>query len=101
MDTKWNSSPNLDKQNTVYYKIMLAYLCSGIISVQYEKLCEFADFGVWTDRFRVQSLTFSAFIEVLARDSIELALLDEVQMSKTTTTNLMELQLRPMPGIIV
>lgn len=62
---------------------MLDYLCSGITSVQYKRLCELADFRVLTDHFRVQSsLAFSAIIKVLANESVELSLLDKVEVSK-------------------
>ena len=40
---KWESSSKLGNHHNVNYKMMSAYLCSGITQVQYEKLSEFAD----------------------------------------------------------
>lgn len=79
----WNSSSTTGSQYTVNYRIMLAYLCSGMNQIQYERFSEFSNTGTLTEHFRVQSaLTFSAVIAVVARESIQFALFDEIQISK-------------------
>ena len=41
----WNSSPKMNGDFYINYKMFHAYCCSGILQVQYERLCEFA--GIW------------------------------------------------------
>lgn len=80
---KWASSSQLGNHHNVNYKMMSAYLCSGMTQVQYERLSEFADFGIMSEHFRNKSaVTFSAIIEVLAKESVHFALFDECQISK-------------------
>ena len=38
----WNSSPNMNGDFYINYKMFHAYCCSGILQVQYERLCDFA-----------------------------------------------------------
>ncbi|KAH3711129.1 hypothetical protein DPMN_070629 [Dreissena polymorpha] len=79
----WNSSRQLGTQYMVNYRMMLAYLCSGITNIQYERFSEFGDIGVLSHRFRLRSsLTFSAVISVLCKESVQFALQDEVQLAK-------------------
>ena len=80
---QWNSSNVLSSQYTVNYRMMMAYLCSGMIQVQYERFSEFSNTGTLSLRFMSQAaLTFSAVIDVVARESIQFALFDEIQSSK-------------------
>lgn len=85
---KWESSSALGKQYTINYRVMLAYLCSGMNQVEYERFSDFLETGILTDHFRIQSsFTFSAIINVLADESVHYALLDEIQMSKEKGDN--------------
>ena len=62
---------------------MLAYLSSGMNQIQYDRFSDFTEARILTEHFRVQSaMTFSAVISVLARESVQYALLDEIQLSK-------------------
>ena len=80
---QWNSSSELGKNYTINYRIMLAYLCSGITQIQYERFSDFAEYGILTEHFRLKSaLTCSAVIEVLAEQSISFALSDECHATK-------------------
>ncbi|MEW8546818.1 MAG: hypothetical protein AB2693_25165 [Candidatus Thiodiazotropha sp.] len=80
---KWESSSVLGKNYTVNYRTMLAYLCSGMNQIEYDRFCDFSQYGILTDYFRIQAVfTFSAIISVLAKESIYYALLDEIDESK-------------------
>ena len=79
----WESSTVLGKQYTVNHRTMLAYICSGMKQIEYERFSEFLESGILTDYFRIQAaMTFSAVISVLTRESIHYAMLDEIQASK-------------------
>ena len=80
---RWNSSSTLGSQYTINYKMMLAFLCSGMSQAQYERFSEFSKTGTLTSHFMAKAaLTFSAVISVVARESIHFALFDEIQSSK-------------------
>ena len=84
----WESSSVLGKQYTVNYRAMLAYICSGIKQIEYERFSDFLESGTLTDYFRIQAaMTFPAIISVLTRESIQFALLDEIQASKDKGQN--------------
>ena len=80
---KWESSTHLGEYYTVNYKVMNAYLCSGMTQVQYERLAEFADFGFLSEHFRNKAaITFAAVVDVLTKESVQFALFEECQASK-------------------
>ena len=84
----WESSSVLGKQYTVNYRAMLAYICSGIKQIEYERFSDFLESGTLTDYFRIQAaMAFSAILSVLTRESIQFALLDEIQASKDKGQN--------------
>lgn len=79
----WQSSSVLGQNYTINYRVMMAYLCSGMNQIAYERFSEFADIGILSEYFRTKSSTqFSAIISVIARESVQFALFDEVQMAK-------------------
>ena len=78
---QWNSSSTLGSRYTI--RIMMAYLCSGMSHIQYERFSEFSNTGTLKSHFMAQAaLTFSAVIGVVARESIQCALFDEIGSSK-------------------
>ena len=84
----WESSSVVGKQYTVNYRAMFAYICLGIKQIEYECFSDFMKSGTLTDYFKIQAaMTFSAVISVLIRESIQFALLDEIQASKDKGQN--------------
>jgi hypothetical protein len=79
---QWSSSAAMRTSYTVNYKVMLAYLCSGISSIEYERVSDFADFGKLSEYFRNTTLvTFSAIIELLRRQSVHRGMAEETSAS--------------------
>ena len=82
-EINWTYSSEMGGDFAINYKAMLAYLCSGMQSISYEKFSEFFDCGVQPGRFRSKSaITFSAVISLLVRQSTEAALAEETARSK-------------------
>jgi hypothetical protein len=50
----WASSPWLKDNYTLNYKLLHASLCTGLLAVQFDKLCKFANIGNTTDRFKLR-----------------------------------------------
>lgn len=86
----WSSSEAIGNQYEVNYRIMLAYLCSGITPVQYERFADFADVGKLTEHFRAKFLiVMHPTMELLKRQSIYQARAEEMALSGCNTITIM------------
>lgn len=56
----WSSSPPLKDNFLVNFRMVHAYLCSGLLPVQYEKICDFSVIGKTSKRFREHFYTLYA-----------------------------------------
>jgi hypothetical protein len=74
----WNSSPTLREDFVINYKMVHAYLCSGMTPVQYERLSNFAGIGLPTQVFRERAVSSYAIAVQHQRDkSIDMATKEE------------------------
>ena len=79
---RWSSSEKMGSNYVVNYKMMQAYLCSGITPIQYERLSDFADYGMLSPRFRSQAqLPLSAIISFMKRASVFQARAEEMRLT--------------------
>ena len=79
----WETSSRLGKNYTVNHRILMSYLCSGILPVQYKRFADFSQFGVLTEHFiRTRLVMMSAIITLLAKESMVKARNKELQLSK-------------------
>lgn len=78
----WESSHGLKDNYEINYRMIHAYLGSGIRAVQYEKFCEFARIGVTTKHFRKRIIgTYSQAVHNCMTNSISAAMDVEFQLS--------------------
>ena len=79
----WQSSKMFGKYHSVNYKMMLAYYCSGMSEVNFDRFTDFLDAGVLSRHFQVTvAVTFTAIIAVLVMESMRMALFEEVQRAR-------------------
>ena len=72
---QWTSSMPLIDNYVINYKMFHAYLCSGMLTVQYEKLCEHASIGLPTAYFRNKTIPiYGSAVEVVKTRSIDASL---------------------------
>lgn len=80
---RWSSSPTLQKDYAINYKMAHAYLCSGMLPIQYDRLCEFANIGMCSRHFRQQvSGPYSQTVTKLKQLSIDNALQEEINATQ-------------------
>jgi hypothetical protein len=78
----WASSTPLGTNYRVNYRLFIAYLCSVITPIQYERFSDFAKFGILTDYFLRTKIRFiSTIVELLLKTSVRCALNDELHAS--------------------
>ena len=87
-EVTWESSVVCGNNYKVNYKVLAAYICSGMSSVQYEKFCEFSTINIPTPRFRALVITYlSTIVELLRKSSIASARREELVLSKKLQEN--------------
>ena len=84
--TKWFSSSETGGNFILNYRMYLAFTCSGILPVQFDKLCKFANLGTMSQRLSTSMQdTFRIPIEAAAELSMAKALSEE--LAKTGDNN--------------
>ena len=87
-EVTWESSVVCGNNYKVNYKVLAAYICSGMSSIQYEKFCEFSTINIPTPRFRALVITYlSTIVELLRKSSIASARREELELSKKLQEN--------------
>lgn len=77
----WSSSPPLKDNFLVNFRMVHAYLCSGLLPVQYEKICDFSVIGKTSKRFREHFYTlYAECVKDTLNSSIENALEEEIRL---------------------
>ena len=72
---RWASSPPLKNNYLVNYKMIHAFICSGMLNAQYERLCHHAGIGVTSKYFRQKCLpSYKTTIDNLKNRSVSAAL---------------------------
>ena len=79
----WQTSSKLGNNYLVNYKFLMAYLCSGILPVQYQRFADFGQIGVLTDHFlKTRLVMMAAIITLLAKESMTKARGKEIMLSQ-------------------
>ena len=65
---QWNSSSVLGLQYTINYRMITAYLCSGMSQFQYERFSEFSNTGTLKSHFMSQTKKISNDQEPIQSD---------------------------------
>ena len=79
-EVTWESSVSCGGNYKVNYKVLASYICSGMTSVQYEKICDFSTFNIPKRQFRARGTTYlSTTIELLRKTSIAPARGEEME----------------------
>lgn len=87
---RWTSSEHVNGNLIVNYRMAMAYLCSGMMPLQYEKLSKFAKFGMTSQRFRTNVLHSMGIItNLLRKTSVNLARSEEKDMSEDGSISIM------------
>jgi hypothetical protein len=85
---RWASSSTLGNNFSVNYKLILAYICSGISPIEYQRIATFADIGQPTLYFRNKTITtLSEIVNILTDESMQGAVFDEKQAAKDRSSN--------------
>jgi hypothetical protein len=81
---RWASSSTMGNNFSVNYKLLVAYICSGITPIEYQRISDFADIGQPTQYFRNKTIvTISEIVNVLTDESMQGAVFDEKEAAKT------------------
>lgn len=87
---QWNSSEVMDTNFVVNYQMMVSYICSGMIPIQYDRICDFSHIGKLTKYFRSNCLVrIAAIIDLLKRQSIFRAKAEEGALTNQRTIGIM------------
>lgn len=87
---QWASSSAMGSSYTVNMRMMLAYMCSGVKPVEYDRISDFADFGKVTDHYLEKFLvTMGAITECLKKQSVFRARAEESSSSADETISIM------------
>ena len=89
--TEWHSSPKTGGNYLLNFRIFLAFLCSGMLPIQYQKFCDFVNLGHLTKRlFKNFMDMFSTLVGAAAELSMTQALNEEiVKNDNDRTINIM------------
>lgn len=78
----WTSSVVMGSNFAINYIMLQAYLVSGMATIQYEKLCDFADIGKPSSHFQSNVVTtLSSVVSSLAEESCRNARTEEATVS--------------------
>ena len=87
-EVKWDSSSVCGDNYKANYKVIAAYICSGMTAAQYEKFCDFSTVNIPSAAFRAKAVTYlSTIVNLLRKTSIVTARREEVQKSKDCDEN--------------
>ena len=82
-EVKWKSSSVCGDNYKVNYKVIAAYICSGMTAAQYEKFCDFSTVSIPPPAFRARAVSYlSTIVKLLQKTSIATARREEIQKSK-------------------
>ena len=87
-EVKWNSSLVCGDNYKVNYKVIAAYICSGMTAVQYEKFCDFSTANIPTASLRAKAVAYlSTIVNLLRKTSVSTARREEIEQSEKCNEN--------------
>lgn len=86
----WTSSESVNGNLTVNYRVVMGYLCSGMMPLQYVKFSKFAKCGITSQRFRSKVLPIiGTIINLLRKTSVNISRLEEKQQNANDEISIM------------
>lgn len=85
---EWSSSATIGECAEANVRCIMAFACSGMLRIQFDKFTKFFSFGHWPSRMFSTIMTkISATISVLSEESVSRALFEEVARTAETTAD--------------